>query len=160
MVRASKERRTFVTLTLSVVDFRRGRLELTNAGHPPTYLLRDGQAEEIALPSPPLGALGGAFARREVELAPGDIIVWLSDGLFEAGNKRDEPFGYARLRAALEGAASNAAAVRDRLLAAVAHHTAGQSADDDRTMVVMRYRPLRDGAPPRASSAPRGADSS
>ncbi len=32
-------------------------------------------------------------------------------------------------------------AVRNRLLAAVQEHTGGRPPDDDRTLVVMRYRP-------------------
>jgi serine phosphatase RsbU (regulator of sigma subunit) len=146
MVRAEHQR-YFVTCTIAVVDFRQGRIELTNAGHPPTYLIRQGETTEILLPGAPLGALGNRYGRREVGLQSGDCVVWLSDGLIEASNERDEPFGYERLEATLAGAADSAHEVRDRLLGAVKRHAGGRQADDDRTLVVMRYRGERDASP-------------
>jgi HAMP domain-containing protein len=102
VVRANSETRFFVTATLATFDIRLGRLSLTNAGHPPTYLVRAGGAvEEIMLPSSPLGGLGHSYVRREVQLERGDIVVWLSDGLFEGVDASDEPFGYDRVKAAL-----------------------------------------------------------
>jgi serine phosphatase RsbU (regulator of sigma subunit) len=164
VVRANAETRCFVTATLATFDVREGRLTLTNAGHPPTYLVRGGDVEEIVLPSSPLGGLGQSYVRREVRLGRGDIVVWLSDGLFEGVDAGGEPFGYDRVQQALAGAARNrresggsapgrlpdrrgrgaaaevtAAAVRDRLLAAVATHVGAQPPSDDRTLVVMRW---------------------
>jgi serine phosphatase RsbU (regulator of sigma subunit) len=149
MVRAEKRQRFFVTATISVIDFRRHQLQITNAAHPPSYLLRGGRAEEILLTGSPLGALGDEYGRREVPIEPGDVLVWLSDGLIEAANDADEPFGYDRTLAALAGPAESAMVVRNRLLAAVQEHTGGRTPDDDRTLVVMRYRPAA-----AAASAP------
>ena len=61
VVRSSGDRRSFVTATLAVIDLRQASLELTNAGHPPTYLLRGGRVREILLPSSPLGSLGTSW---------------------------------------------------------------------------------------------------
>ncbi|MFP3942105.1 MAG: PP2C family protein-serine/threonine phosphatase, partial [Thermoanaerobaculia bacterium] len=133
------QRRFFVTAVFARVDFHRGVLELTNAGHPPTYVVRDGTVEEILLPGSPLGGLGTDYGQRTVELRDGDVVVWLSDGLIEAADGHDEPFGYEGIERALAGPADSAAQVRDRLLAAVAAHTGGRPAMDDRTLVVMRY---------------------
>ena len=149
LIRSSGERRYFVTATIAVVDFRRGRIELTNAGHPPTYLLRGGGVEEILLPGPPLGTLGGDYGQHSVELEDGDIVVWLSDGLIEAANANQEPFGYERLAAGLEGPVDSPERARDQLLEVLARHTAGHPADDDRTLVAMQYRR---NAPPTTDS--------
>ncbi len=151
MVRAEKKQRFFVTATIAVIDFRRHHLQITNAAHPPSYLLRDGRVEEILLTGSPLGALGDEYGRRDLELEPGDVLTWLSDGLIEAADDSDEPFGYDRVQAALAGPGDSAVAVRNRLLAAVQEHTRGRAPDDDRTLVVMRYRPA---AAARAASAP------
>jgi serine phosphatase RsbU (regulator of sigma subunit) len=156
MVRSGDDRRVFVTATLALVDLAAGTLEITNAGHPPTYLLRDGRVEEIMLPGSPLGGLGRDYGRRLLALEPDDILVWLSDGLIEAGDAEGQPFGYDGILAALESAAAErarleaavpgatgslaAAAVRDHLLAAVEAHTGGRPVEDDRTVVVMRYK--------------------
>ncbi|HUF79352.1 MAG TPA: SpoIIE family protein phosphatase, partial [Thermoanaerobaculia bacterium] len=132
--------RFFVTAVFTRVNFRTGVVELTNAGHPPAYLVRNRMVEEILEPGSPLGGLGQSYGRRRLELADGDVMVWLSDGLIEATDGDDEPFGYDRVEAALAaGPADSAAEVRDRLLAAVEAYTGGRPAQDDRTVVVMRY---------------------
>jgi sigma-B regulation protein RsbU (phosphoserine phosphatase) len=163
VVRAKAESRCFVTATLAIFDLREGRLTLTNAGHPPTYVVHpDGRVDEILLPSSALGGLGQSYARRELRLDRGDVVVWLSDGLFESVDAAGEPFGYDRVPLALAGIADSAGAaagrragprgggsilgaeltasrVRDRLLAAVAAHVGAEPPSDDRTLVVMRW---------------------
>lgn len=141
VVRNSKDR-TFVTATLAIIDLARGILRLTNAGHPPTYLVRGGQVQEILLPSSPLGGLGHSYAKTEVPMQPGDLVVWLSDGLIEAIGDGDEPFGYEKVLETLAGGkqGQQATEVRDRLLAAISLHSEGRPPSDDRTLVVMRYR--------------------
>ncbi len=141
MVRAEKKQRFFVTATIAVVDFQRHAVQITNAAHPPAYLLRGGRVVEILLPGSPLGALGSDYGRRDLDLEPDDVLVWLSDGLIEAADRKGEPFGYLRTEEALAGPAGSAVEVRNRLLAAVNEHAAGRPPDDDRTLVVMRYRP-------------------
>lgn len=134
--------RTFVTATLAIVDLARGVLSLTNAGHPPTYLVRGRQVQEILLPGSPLGGLGNTYGKAVVPLEPGDLVVWLSDGLIEAVGDGDEPFGYERVLQTLATGqhGQQATELRDRLLSAVSRHAEGRPASDDRTLVVMRYR--------------------
>jgi sigma-B regulation protein RsbU (phosphoserine phosphatase) len=155
IVRAEKKQRFFVTATIAVIDFRHHHVQITNAAHPPSYLLRDEQIQEILLTGSPLGALGNDYGRREVDLEPDDVLIWLSDGLIEAADDSDEPFGYDRTREALAGPAESAMAVRNRLLAAVREHTGGRPPDDDRTLVVMRYRPAVAATAPSAPESPR-----
>ena len=100
------------------------------------------------LPGQPLGGIGQTWATEELRLEPGDVVVWLSDGLIEALDADDEPFGYdlvvdtlrdLALAAEAAGRGLTADEVRDGLVAAVERHTGGRPADDDRTLVVMRY---------------------
>ena len=65
VVRSDTRTRFFVTATLALLDFREGTLTLTNAGHPPTYLLheRRGRGDR-----PPRLALG----RHGEDLRPAD----------------------------------------------------------------------------------------
>jgi len=140
VVRSNRERRFFVTATFSLFNPRTGTLRLTNAGHPPTYRVRGGDVEEILLPSSPLGGLGRNYVRATLQLQPGDSVVWLSDGLIEATNAADEPFGYDSVKQVLAGVAGESAAgIRNRLLAAVDQHAEGQPLSDDRTLMVMRW---------------------
>jgi serine phosphatase RsbU (regulator of sigma subunit) len=153
VVRLDQPGRFFVTATFAVVDFRRGELEVTNAGHPPTYVVRRGKCREIMLPGSPLGGLGHDYGQERLPLEPGDVVVWLSDGFIEACNATSDPFGYEGVERVLAAAAQaapaptdgeapgpSAAAVRDALVAAVHRHTGGERPDDDRTLVVMRYK--------------------
>lgn len=141
VVRNSDDR-TFVTATLGIVDLARGILRLTNAGHPPTYIIRGRQVQEILLPGSPLGGLGHTYGHATVPLEAGDLVVWLSDGLIEAVDGSGEPFGYEAVMEALAGgqAGQDATDVRDRLLAAIGRHVENRPPEDDRTLVVMRYR--------------------
>ena len=147
LLRSKPGERSFVTASLSIFDPANGALELSNAGHPPAYVVRvAGDVEELLAPGVPLGALGagaagaGAPGAAAARLAVGDAIVWLSDGLIECCSAGGEQFGYERTRRHLEGPAVHAAQVRDRLLDAVRRHTGGLPADDDRTLVAMLYR--------------------
>ena len=133
--------RTFVTSSLSLIDLSAGVVEMTNAGHPPAYLLRRNEVEEILLPGTPLGALGEDYGFRRIELQAGDVLVWLSDGFIEAPGGDGEPFGYDRTRDSLKGSAGTAKEVCDRILAKMRRYTDGAGAQDDLTLVVMRYQP-------------------
>jgi serine phosphatase RsbU (regulator of sigma subunit) len=143
VVRSNRESRFFVTATLGLFDVRTGALRLVNAGHPPTYRVRGSEVEEIVLPSSPLGGLGRHYAQTVLTLQPDDAVVWLSDGLIEATDASDDPFGYESVLRALigpDGAARESAAdIRNRLLAAVEAHCGGQALSDDRTLMVMRW---------------------
>ena len=141
MVSSESDRRFFVTASIAFIDLTHGEMELTNAGHPPTYLVRDGVVDEIILTGNPLGALGESFGQKQVSLQENDVVVWLSDGLIEALDPTGEPFGYERLKQSLTGPTDSAAQVRERLLAAVESHAGGLQASDDKTLVAMRYRP-------------------
>ncbi len=144
VVRGESGTRFFVTATLARIDLKKAEIELTNAGHPPTYHLRNGEVREIVLPGSPLGVMRQSYGAKTIELESGDVVVWLSDGLIEASNALDEPFGYDCVVRALAGPTASAGQVRDRLLAAIATHTAGHPAEDDRTLVVFRYAPEAD----------------
>jgi sigma-B regulation protein RsbU (phosphoserine phosphatase) len=157
--RSGQEGPGFVTATLTFLDLAAGRAEIVNAGHPPTYLLRGGSVREILLPGSPLGALGTHYGSTEVDLAPGDALVWLSDGFIEATDADGEVFGYERTVTSLRGSSESPAIVRDRLLESVAHYTEGRAPEDDRTMVVMRFRATTGAAasPRSVASAGRSA---
>jgi len=155
VVRSNRERRFFVTATLGMFNVRTGVLRLTNAGHPPTYRIRGSEVEEILLPSSALGGLGHNYAQATLQLAPEDSVVWLSDGLIEATNAADEPFGYDNVKRVLAGAqGESAASIRNRLLAAVESHAAGQPLSDDRTLMVMRWAGPSTGPPLARPSSP------
>jgi serine phosphatase RsbU (regulator of sigma subunit) len=140
LVRAGRADTRFVTATLADIDLVTGTVDITNAGHPPTYrLCGDGRVDEILLPSSPLGALGRRYGRQVVQVEPGEVLIWVSDGFIEACDDTDESFGYDRVVTALGGDCASALAVRDRLIEAVRDHTGLRPLSDDRTLVALRY---------------------
>ncbi len=141
MIRSSKERRYFVTASISIVELDTGKLTVTNAGHPPVYRKRGDRIEEILAPGNALGTLGDTYGQSETDLQPGDFVVWMSDGLIEATDGKGDVFGYERVQRALENPAATAEGLQRNLLSALDEFSGGAVADDDRTLVVMRCRP-------------------
>ena len=78
------------------------RCLLSNAGLPFPIHVHNDHVEEIAVPGPPMGmACGNVFRSVERAIRPGDLLVMFTDGLTEAGNGEDEPYGVERLKACL-----------------------------------------------------------
>jgi serine phosphatase RsbU (regulator of sigma subunit) len=73
---------------------RDGKISLANAGHLPPYRNGKELAMEGALP---LGAVAGIeFPVVEFQLADGDKLVLMSDGIVEAQDARGQLFGFER----------------------------------------------------------------
>jgi serine phosphatase RsbU (regulator of sigma subunit) len=137
-LRRTGNRRSFLTLFYGRLDGATGRLDYVCAGHPPPLVRRaDGTIEEPPAGALPLGLRESCEpVRGELALAPGDLLVLFSDGLFEAIDARGEAFGHDRIRAEL-AAATGAADLADRLLAALDRHLAGEALPDDLTLVAI-----------------------
>src|SRR5829696_4617902 len=75
----------FVTGQLIRIDLVEREARILNAGHPRPFRLREGRAEEIALPpQQPLGAAAGAsWSTQELSLESGDRVLFLTDGMLE-----------------------------------------------------------------------------
>ncbi|MGZ4778958.1 MAG: SpoIIE family protein phosphatase [Thermoanaerobaculia bacterium] len=147
LVYRSTERRAFMTLAFTIFDLGRGTIRHTNAGHLYPYLLREGRDTPISIESPslPLGVRAAIVTRTvELELKEGDTVVYLSDGIVEAQDERGEPFGFEQLERLLaEQTERSPSAIRDTILDAVARHSGTRPADDDRTIMTLRFDQFR-----------------
>ncbi len=89
----------FVTLSAAVLDPARHTITLVSAGHPSPQLWRKGQAAlQDAVPRStaglPLGMVAGsAYNACEIALEPGDNLLLFSDGITDALDVRNNPFG-------------------------------------------------------------------
>jgi sigma-B regulation protein RsbU (phosphoserine phosphatase) len=132
----------FIAMLFGVYDARTRKLSLANAGAPYPLLAREGAVEEIRLEGVPLGLLTDtAYDETTVELRPGDLVLFASDGILEAENAGQEAFGAERLNALLISFAAEDSAqqVAAKILAATDEYAGrGAAAYDDRTLVVMR----------------------
>lgn len=113
---------------------------LAAGGHPAALLLSvDGRMESIESGGPLLGRFReAAFPEREVAMGPGDALFLYTDGLTEASGARGEPWGEARLRAALADLVRAPAATLETLLAHCLAWTGSDSLEDDVTMILLR----------------------
>ncbi|HEX2122153.1 MAG TPA: SpoIIE family protein phosphatase [Thermoanaerobaculia bacterium] len=150
LVFRSTERRAFMTLAFTIYDLERGTVRHTNAGHLYPYLLRRGATAPFPIESPslPLGVRSSIVTHTvEVDLKEGDAVVYLSDGIVEAQDENGEPFGFDQLEALLATQGDRSpSAIRDAILTAIAEHSGSRPADDDRTVMVLRFDSLLVGA--------------
>jgi sigma-B regulation protein RsbU (phosphoserine phosphatase) len=140
VLRAAGAARNFTSLSLLRLDPATGEALLSNAGHPPALLWTAGEVVEIAIPSLPLG-LGPprSYEDHPLHLPPGAALVFSSDGLFEAIDADDTPYGYERAQEVLRGAgARDAGKVLEAVLADWRRHLHGSGPLDDTTVVVLR----------------------
>jgi sigma-B regulation protein RsbU (phosphoserine phosphatase) len=148
LVFRSTERRAFMTLAFTIFDLERGTIRHTNAGHLYPYLLREGQPPRgIEVPSLPLGVRSTINTHTaELELHEGDAIVYLSDGIVEAQDVNGEPFGFEQLEGLLAQSHDRSpSTIRDQILEAVARHCGTRPADDDRTVMILRFDNFKHG---------------
>lgn len=136
----------FVTGQLATLDVRTGRLAFASGGHPRPLLLR-GTAIVGELPCDvctPMG-LGRPPSVTEVQLEPGDRVVFYTDGVTEARSPAGEEFGLERLGDLLGRAAAaqeSPAEMIRRLTHSVLAHEAGQLRDDASLILVGWRRAL------------------
>lgn len=157
LVFRSTERRAFMTLAFTIFDLENGRIRHTNAGHLYPYILRDGQAMPLSIESPslPLGVRAELATQTvDMDLQEGDAVIYLSDGIIEAQNENGDPFGFDQLEVLLGRQTDRSpATIRDQILEAVARHSGSRPADDDRTVMVLRFEEFRTAIAPEAEFA-------
>jgi sigma-B regulation protein RsbU (phosphoserine phosphatase) len=132
----------FVAMTFAVYDAGHRRLTLANAGGPYPLLIRNGGVQEIRVAGVPLGLFPDTkYDALSLDLQPGDIMLFASDGILESENSKEEEFGPSRLNAVLQSisAEHSASEITDKVLGATNEHSGGGFAPhDDRTLLVLR----------------------
>jgi sigma-B regulation protein RsbU (phosphoserine phosphatase) len=131
----------FFTLMLGVLDADAAEFCFISAGHPgPLLLPRGGEVRPMRCPGTPIACLwaDGVYEEHRLRLEKGDRLYLYSDGLFEAMNGEDRPFGVPRCAEVLAGARGEplAEGLR-RLLAAVEAWSAPGRPHDDITVAAV-----------------------
>lgn len=138
------EHEHFVTMSYAVIDRRTHQMTLALAGHPrPLWYRRaGGTVEALECRGDVIGVVADAeFEERKVLLRPGDVVLFYTDGLVESRGPGGEPFGRARLEAALVEHAERSGA---ELLSGIERALTtfcGESLGDDVTCVALRVEP-------------------
>ena len=133
----------FCTLAYARFDFAKGELRLSNSGlpYPLHYRAADGRCAPVELAGLPLGAFETAsYDELALAVAPGDVLLFHSDGLSEAYDGR-EGYGVPRMLECLRQAAGQPAEeIAARLLADLDAFLGGADPGDDVTLVVVKVR--------------------
>ena len=136
----------FVTAFAGILDPASGDVTCCDAGHPPPLVRgRDGQVREFAKRG---GLVLGidpdyTFRASRLHLEPGDTLILYTDGVSEAMNEQDVPFGTARIGTGLEVLPPDfsAADITRALLEDVRRFAGRAPQSDDITLLVLRRRP-------------------
>lgn len=132
----------FVVMLFAVLDTNTRRLTLANAGCPYPLLLRNGRVAEITISGVPLGLFEDTrYDSVSLDLQPGDVLVFASDGILECENREQEAFGTELLGALLNSLPRemSAEAICSAILDATNEFARHASVpDDDRCIVVLR----------------------
>jgi serine phosphatase RsbU (regulator of sigma subunit)/anti-sigma regulatory factor (Ser/Thr protein kinase) len=131
--------RMFVTCLYAVLEPATGRLQYANAGHDLPYRRMEDGVDELHARGMPLGLMPGmTYEEKELILAPGETVLFHSDGLVEAHDPEREMFGFPRLQELMAGQPGGAALI-DYLLQQLADFTGPDwEQEDDVTLVTLQ----------------------
>ena len=138
-----------VSMQLIELNPRAGLLQIANAGHPDLvlYSARRGKCDRLRVPGDLLHdslrqtRRVSTYEQYSAEIAAGDVLVLLTDGLTEAHRLDSEPYGYQFTRVLEEKASLPAAEIGDAILRDYRSHALDDVHADDVTIVVIALAP-------------------
>ena len=132
----------FVSIIYAVWDDERRTLLVANSGLPKPIHCHDGKIELIEVIGLPLGLFDEVdYDEVSFKAKPGDLFVFISDGILDARNRYGHSFGQERVEAIVAGCASKSAdCVVNEIFKAVTEHAAGVDTFDDQTVVAIKVK--------------------
>ena len=135
--------RMFVTCLYGILNPHTGALVYANAGHDLPHQRQEGGAVELRATGMPLGLMPGmSYEERETILAPGDSVLFYSDGLVEAHHPEGEMFGFPRLMTLMADWTDTTPLIERMLNELAAFTGAGWEQEDDVTLVALQREKL------------------
>jgi sigma-B regulation protein RsbU (phosphoserine phosphatase) len=132
----------FIATVFSIYDAGTRRLTVANAGGPYPLLVRDGAVQSVRVSGIPLGLFPDTqYEEAILDLVPGDLLLFASDGILESANADQEEFGFDRLSSVLNALSprQTSAEIAASILAATDDYSGSDTAPfDDRTLLVLR----------------------
>jgi serine phosphatase RsbU (regulator of sigma subunit) len=129
-------------MAMTIAKLKGNQLAIGSAGMPPVLVYRAAQrvVEEISLQGVPLGSLRNySYRERSLILAPGDVVILMSDGFPERFNDGNEMLGYGSAKSVLSETAILQPQEIIEIFVKVADKWAGgRPLDDDMTFVVLK----------------------
>jgi len=142
---ALQERRLesqYVTMLFAVWNDERRVLQVSNSGAVQPVLCHNGETTTIRAEGFPLGLFPDVtYDELTVETEPGDVIVFVSDGILGAENELEEMYGQERLSPLLCANRNKPAQViAETILADVTRFQGTHDRFDDETIIVLRVK--------------------
>ena len=149
---ANLDGKSFITMLYGVIDVERREMTFARAGHCPLIHVPADQPpgrRQARLLVPDGLVVGpqiddgtmfdGLLTEQTVSLAPGDLVVWFTDGISETMNEAFDCFGEERLAQVLEQYAHLPfEQLRSYILAELRAFANGADQHDDMTMILMK----------------------
>lgn len=147
LFRESATEKIFATFFFCMYDYNSGELTYLNAGHNPPIVLRDAGGEDLLKSSsPPLGVVEKCpGTERTIRVAPGEVVIFYTDGLTEAMNEKMKPLGFEAVRQHIRKFINSqkeatAQDILDTILKRVEQHVEKQPQHDDLTLLVLKRK--------------------
>jgi sigma-B regulation protein RsbU (phosphoserine phosphatase) len=133
----------FVTAFLGELDAGRNSIRYYSGGQAPIlhYHAATDQCEWLGSTTFAMGMMGGLPLKppKTIDLAPGDILGVLTDGIYEYENRSGAQFGAEALAALVRGRRTEPMlSLRERIVEAVAAFADGAPQGDDMTILLVR----------------------
>ena len=132
----------YVVLLFALWNDENRTLEVANSGAVQPVFCRAGQPVTVKAEGFPLGMFPNVtYEELSVATQPGDVIVFVSDGILDAENEKEEMYGDERLSALLCGNRDRPAQeIADEILDDVSRFQGAKDRFDDETIIVLCVR--------------------
>ena len=143
VLQEDNEAMMFVTLFYAIFDPESGEMVYANGGHnPPIIVQADGSSSEIPVTSGiALGVMADVdFAEDTLQVAPGEAVVFYTDGVTEAENAKAELFDMERLQLVFNGVPPKNAKEANKAVFEAVSAFAGDTPQSDDITCITLYR--------------------
>jgi phosphoserine phosphatase RsbU/P len=132
----------YVTLLFALWNDDNRTLQVANSGAIQPVFCRAGESLTVQAEGFPLGMFPDVtYEEFNVATQPGDAVVFVSDGILDAENEKEEMYGQEQLAGLLcANRDLPAAEIADAILADVTRFQGSQDRFDDETIIVLRVR--------------------
>ncbi|HEY6488004.1 MAG: GAF domain-containing protein [Terracidiphilus sp.] len=132
----------YVTMLFALWNDETRTLQVANSGAVQPVFCREGQSLTVKSEGFPLGMFPDvSYDEITVVTHPGDVVVFISDGIPDAENAQNEMYGSEKLAGILCGNRDRSASqIADAILSDVTRFQDGKDRFDDETIIVLRVR--------------------
>ena len=141
-LRERKLESQYVTMLFALWNDENRTLQVANSGAVQPVFCRFGQSATVRAEGFPLGLFPNVtYDELNVATEPGDVLVFVSDGILDAENAQSEMYGQDRLTGLLCSRRDESAQeIANAILADVSRFLGDQDQFDDETIIVLKVR--------------------